>query len=210
MKKSDRLFREVLNRIYRKGERFFKQRQLAEACDISIGLVNSLVAKLSGFGALEKKPQGFRVVDVDRVLTYWSVTRDLSKDICYTTYVPSRVNKIESDLPKNAIFTAYSGYTKYFGDAPFHYDKVYTYANPKSIRKRYKLREDKDPNLLVLKSDSHLKKLSLENVVSLPQLYVDLWQIGKPADRFVKKLKGKMKSRALRGLKKVEESRNEE
>lgn len=109
--------------------------------------------------------QGFRVVDVDRVLTYWSVTRDLPKDIGYTTYVPSRINKIESDLPNNAITTAYSGYTKYFGDTPFHYNKVYVYAKPGSIKKRYRLRPEEDPNLLVLKSDVHLKKLSSENVV---------------------------------------------
>lgn len=203
MKKLDRVPREVLQGIYERGERFFKQKELAESCDLSLGTINPLIQKLRRLGAIERKPQGFRVIDVDRLLTYWSVTRDLPKDVAYSTYVPRRVGGIETDLPKEVILTAYSGYVKYFGEAPSSYRGVYLYGDSRKIERRFRPRPEEEPNLFVLDSDDHLEGLSSGGVVPLPQLYVDLWQLGRPANRFLKELEWKMKRRAIRGLKRV-------
>jgi len=203
MKKLDRVLREVLYQVYERGERFFKQKKLAKTCDLSLGTINPLIQKLARLGALERKPQGFRVVDVDRLLTYWSVTRDLRKDITYSTYLPMETSDMEDALPEGVIFTAYSGYARYFGNTPSNYSQVYVYADSKVIKKKFRARPEEKPNLFVLEPDSHLKKLSTENVAPLPQLYVDLWQLGRPAGRFIKELELKLRQKsAMRGLKK--------
>jgi len=203
MKKLDRVPREILHRIYEGGERFFKQKDLAEACDLSLGTINPFIKKLTRLGALERKPQGFRVVDVDRLLTYWAVTRNLPEDISYSTYVPRRVGAIEPDLPGDATFTGYSGYVAHFESAPSDYDEIYVYADSGEMERRFAPRPGEEPNLFVLNSDDHLENLSSGGVVPLPQLYVDLWQLGRPANRFVKELEKKMEERAIRGLKRV-------
>lgn len=195
MKKSDCVLREILNRIYEEGERFFKQKELAEVCDLSLGTVNPLIQKLRRLGCLRRKPQGFRVIDVERILTYWSATRDLYEDITFSTYVPKRIGEIEADLSEDVIFTGYSGYTKRFGNAPSNYSEIYAYAESGGMKKRFRERPDEDHNLFFLTPADHLKKISNEGVVPLPQLYVDLWQLGRPAGKFTNLLKSKLEKK---------------
>lgn len=209
MKKIDRVIREVLYQVLGQGKRFFKQKELAQKCDLSLGTINPLIQKLIRLGALESKPQGFRVVDTKRLLTYWSVTRDLYKDIIYTTYVPKRVKKIEADLPAGTISTGFTGYSKYFEETPTDYDEIYVYADKETMQDRFKPRPDIQSNLIILEPDEHLAKLSIGDVVPLAQLYVDLWQLGRPANRFVDELEKKMNRRNIKGLKKVAEKLNE-
>ncbi len=203
MKKLDRIPREVLYQVYEHGDRFFKQKDLAKACDLSLGTINPFIQKMVRLGILERKPQGFRVVDTDRFLTYWGTHRELYKDVIFSTYVPRRVDGIETDLPAGAIVTAYTGYKKYFDNIPTNYSKVYIYSKKSVIKKRFEERPQMEPNLIVLDNDEHLKKRSIGDKVPLSQLYVDLWQLGRPANRFINELKNKLSQRTIRGLEKI-------
>lgn len=188
MKKSDRVLRQILYNFYERGEPFMSQKALAKACGVSLGTINSIVARIEGLGAIEKKPLGFRVTGPNRVLTYWSATRNLAHDIVYSTYTPNSVSEIEAQMPPSAIFTGYSGYKLKFGALPADYDEVHVYADPKEIKRRFRPRGGYKKNLFVLSSDQHLESVSHGRAAPLAQIYVDLWQLGKPADRFVDEL----------------------
>lgn len=203
MKKIDRIPREILHRLYERGERFFQQQELAATCELSLGTVNPFIKELTRLGAIESRPQGFRVVDVSRLLTYWSIKRDLPKDITYTTFVPGGTREFESEILSKAILTAYSGYRHKFGRSPTDYREVYVYADPEEMKRRFKPRPAGMPNLFVLRFDDHLKQLSNDGVVPIAQLYVDLWQLGRPASRFVKELGWELEQRFTKGLEKI-------
>jgi len=49
-RKIDRVLREVFNRFYVSGERFFNQKGLAQTCALSLGSVNPLIARLEQLG----------------------------------------------------------------------------------------------------------------------------------------------------------------
>lgn len=199
MKKSYRVLREVLYQVYEREEQFLSQKAISEACGISIGSVNPLVTKLEGMGALQKRPLGFRVTDARKILLYWASTRDLAKDIVYRGHSPELPPRIEEEMPEDVIRTAYSGYRARFGDAPTDYEVVYVYGKPESVKRRFK--EEGDPkNIVVLKSDEHLERLSKDGVAPLTQIYVDLWQLPPPANRFVEELDRKLESVGVSGL----------
>ncbi len=192
MKKGDRVFREILFRFYGRGERFMSQKALARACELSLGSVNPLIARLERLGAIEKKPLGFRVIDPKKILLYWASTRDLPRDVIYSTRSPLSTTGIEAQMPPGAILTGCSGYRVRFGDAPADYDEVYVYADPREVKRKFPAREAYRKNVFVLRSDPHLERLSEGGVVPLAQLYVDLWQLGAPANRFVDELDRKL------------------
>ncbi len=210
MKKSDRILREVFNSFHTKGERFFKQSELAKTCGLSLGTVNPLIAKLEQFGAVERKPLGFRLLDANRALQYWAVTRELAKDIAYSTFVAAPVHELEAELPPDAIRTAYSGYMAHFGTAPADYDAVFIYASAEAIERMFKPSPKRKRNLFVLAPDEHLKRLSENGVAPLAQIYVDLWQLGTPASRFVEELDRRLRPAALKALAGVVERAKEE
>ena len=199
LKKLDRIIRQILHQFYQRGDRLFKQKELAETCELSLGTVNPLVTKLRTMGIIERKPLGFRLVDVRRLLTYWASTRELHRDIVYATYAPIRPHEIEADMPENAIRTAYAGYRGLFGSAPADYEDVHVYADPKHVERRFRTMRAQEPNLFVLKSDEHLERLSEGGVVPLAQLYVDLWQLGREADSFVTELDRKLQQISAEG-----------
>jgi hypothetical protein len=67
----------------------------------------------------------------------------------------------------------------------------------------FRPKQRKKNNLFVLMPDDHLKRLSEGGVAPLAQIYVDLWQLGALASRFVEELDRKLASAALRGLEEV-------
>lgn len=187
-RKIDRILRETLNRFYTKGERFFNQKGLAQTCALSLGTVNPLIARLEQLGAIERRPLGFRLVDPKRALLYWAITRELPRDITYTTFVPQTAEELEADLPRGAILTAYSGFRSKFGKTPADYDHVFVYADADEIKRAFKPTRGEKRNLFVLTPDEHLRRLSEGNLAPIVQIYVDLWQLGAPASRFVEEL----------------------
>ena len=203
MRKIDRILREVLHRFYGQGERFFNQKGLAQTCAISLGTINPLIARLEQLGAIERKPLGFRLVDPKRALLYWAVTRELPKDIIYTTFAPVTVEELEAELPRGAILTAYSGFRAKFGKTPADYDHVFVYADADEIKRAFKPTQGEKRNLFVLAPDEHLRRLSERNVAPLVQIYVDLWQLGAPASRFVEELEREFETAPTRAFEEV-------
>ncbi|MEM4188275.1 MAG: hypothetical protein QXN56_03850 [Candidatus Hadarchaeum sp.] len=200
MRKIDRVYREILNRFYANGERFFNQKQLSQTCRISLGTINPFINKLETFGAIERKPQGFRLIDPSRALISWAVTRDLAKDITYTTFVPTSHIELETKLPRGSILTAYSGFRARIGSVPAEYNQVFVYADEEEMRRAFKPTMRERKNLVVLQPDEHLKRLSSDGVAPLVQIYVDLWQLGKPASRFVEELEKELSPAPTRAL----------
>jgi hypothetical protein len=206
MKKIDRIMRELLHRHYEHGTRFFNQKGLASTCELSLGTVNPVINHLEQIGAIERKPLGFRLIEPKRLRLYWAVTRDLPKDIVYTTFSPKRIPEIEGELRSMGVLTAYSGYRMSFGSIPVDYSEVFVYANPGTIRKAFKPTGRKRRNLFVLDPDEHLKRLSERGVAPLVQIYVDLWQLGAPASRLVEELEQKFATAPTKVLEEVARS----
>jgi len=202
VRKIDWVLREILFRVYEKNEIFMTQKSIATTCGLSMDTVNRLVTKLDRLRAVEKRPFGFRVTEPKKVLTYWAATRNLPNDIAYMTFSPYSPDRIEDALPEEAIFTGYSGYKFTFKTTPVPYEEVFVYADPDEVRKKFPESNVKDHNLVVLKSDPHLKLLKQDRSAPFAQLYVDLWQIGGPtANRFLLEMERKIESQPVEALK---------
>lgn len=203
MKKGERVLREILYRFYELGERFMSQKALAESCKLSLGSVNPVVRRIEQLGTIEKKPLGFRITDVMRILLYWASKRNLARDIVYSASSTLSAAEIEEGLPRGSILTAYSGFKARFGEIPADYHEIYVYADPAEIERRFPKTRGRRRNLLVLKPDEHLSRLSRDGIAPLAQIYVDLWQLGEPAKIFVDALDARMRLTevgALRGI----------
>ncbi len=202
MKKINRVLREILYRVYEQNESFMSQKSLAQACELSMDTVNRVVAKLNQFHTIKKKPLGFRVVDPEKILTYWACTRNLASDISYSTYSPDSVTKIEDEMPRGTVFTAFSGYRRRCGKTPIHYEEVFVYADPEEVRRRFPESPAERKNVFVMRPDPHLAQTNKDGAAPLAQIYVDLWQIGgDPADRFLLELETKLKAKPIEALK---------
>ncbi|MFB0500436.1 MAG: hypothetical protein ACETWO_04095 [Candidatus Hadarchaeaceae archaeon] len=202
MKKINRVLREILYRFYEQNESFMSQKSLAQACELSMDTVNRVVTKLNQFHTIKKKPLGFRVVDPKKVLTYWACTRNLARDISYSTYSSDSVVKIEDKMPHGAVFTAFSGYRRRFGKTPTHYEQVFVYADPAEVRRRFPESPAERKNVFVMRPDPHLAQTNKDGAAPIAQIYVDLWQLGgDPADRFLLELETKLKAKPIEALK---------
>ena len=189
MKKREWVYREVLYRVFEKGENFFTQKNLSEAAGISIGNVYKSLAILENINAIEKTRLGFRVVNPRKILLYWASIRNLEKDIVFRAFVPKPVEEIEKSLPP-LLFTAYSGFKFRFGKIPSDYSEVVVYGEREGIEERFGKKAGKE-NLFVLKADAHLKRFK---TIPLAQLYVDLWNLGTwYAQEFLNALEKKIK-----------------
>lgn len=199
MKKKDRILREILYRVYEKDEHFMTQKSLAQSCQVSLDTANQVIKKLSQFHSVEKKPLAFKVINPQKILLYWASTRNLAADVVYTTYSPNPVEDIENQMPGGAIFTAYSGYRRKFSAPQMAYDEVHVYADPDEVKRKFAEKPVRAKNLVVLKQDPDMKRVSSGGVVSLGQLYVDLWQLGTPpAERLILGLDQRLRSRPVK------------
>ena len=195
MKKKEWVYREILYGIMEKGDTFFTQKSISEKCKVSIGNVNKAVYPLEKMNAIEKKTRGFSVISCRKILLYWASIRKLEKDIIYQTMAGRSAIEIEKALPQ-VMFTAYSGYKLAFKAVPADYSEVVVYGDEKKIKERFRKKEGK-PNLIVLKTDPHLKKFRR---VPLAQIYVDLWNLGTwYAEDFLKELDKRMEGMAGKG-----------
>ena len=124
MKKSEIFLIRLLDECF-KGKISFKQTELAKRFKVSLGLVNKIVKKISSIGAVEIKRFGFDVVEIKKVLLYACVNRNLKKDLLFSFHADLPVKEIESRMPPQVTFTAYSAYRFYFNEAPANYSEVY-------------------------------------------------------------------------------------
>ena len=134
-------------------------------------MINFSIKPLIKMNSIKINPRNLEIIDPKKILYYWASMRNVEKDIIYKTRVESPVKKIESEMPKDVIYSAYSAYKFKFKDIPADYSEVYVYSSDiKEIEKRFS-ENNKNPNLFVLKKDINMKE------ITIAQIFVDLWNI---------------------------------
>ncbi len=170
MKRVEEAYREILYESMEKKNSKLTQSYLAKALGVSLSIVNLALKPLARMNAVSIKQRGFEVIDKKKILYYWASVRNIEKDIVYSTRVEKPARKIESEMPSEAVFAAYSAYKFKFKDAPADYSEVYVYSsNVKEIEKRFP-KNNKTPNLFVLEKDRNMKLTSA-------LIFVDLWNL---------------------------------
>lgn len=177
MKKVEMIWREILFSRLEKGVIEFTQKKLAENLGFSTSTVSLALSPLRQSGAVKVTGRNFRLVDPKKVLYHWASYRNLEKEEIYETRTDLPVKEIESSLPPQAVYAAYSAYTKRFNEAPADYDAVYFYI-PKDalseVKKRFPKKKGAS-NLITLTADSYLSKYG--PLTTLSQTFVDLWNL---------------------------------
>lgn len=168
-----------------RGNFKYTQLGLSRELGISLSIVNSTIKSLAGIGAIRINRRSFELISLNRLLLYWATHRVLRKDFIYLARADMAVRDIERNMPDEVAFTGCTAYRFLFEEAPADYSEVYVYASEKSlkeIQKRFPKRDDRNPNLFVLKSNSvleeeiRLHKLQ-KSCVCEGQLFVDLWNM---------------------------------
>ena len=170
MKKIELVYREILESASRKQFKI-TQADLAKGLRISLSTVNHALKPLISMNSISVGQRSLEILDSKKILYYWASIRNLGKATIYMTRADKPVKKIEAEMPP-VEFTAYTAYKFIFKDVPADYSEVYVYAEAQSfeeIKKRFPPSK-KIPNLFVLKKD-------FEGKITLPQLFVDLWQL---------------------------------
>jgi hypothetical protein len=173
--RKERVYREILYWVIEKNTRSFKQIELSKACKISLSTVNYALKPLEKMNAIEKKRFGFAVLDPKKILVYWASIRNLEKEIVYQTYLNKPVEEIESEVPADCVFTAYTAFKFKYKKIPAEYGEVVVYGKKEDFENRFGKENFKlKPNLVVLELDEHLLKFK---IATDAQIYVDLWNL---------------------------------
>ncbi len=177
MKKIELVYREILYQSLEKKNSKLTQLAVASKLNISLSTVNHALKPLRSMGAVDVKLKNFIVVDSKKILYYWASLRNINKDVIYKTRVGKPIQKIESEMPANAVYGAFTAYKFKFKDVPADYSEVYVYGSDETlgeIKKRFP--ESKNvPNLFVLKKDERME--SYGKTTTLAQTFVDLWNL---------------------------------
>ncbi len=205
MKKSQTVYRYLAEAALKDKNAGFAMRDMARALHISPNTVSLAIKPLERVGAVSRRSNRAGVLDLEKLMAFWAVSRNLEKDIIYRTYVDERETEIEKRMPSEIAFTCYSAYSMLFGNDASDYSGVYAYATEKGLEQIMKRFPEKRlsgksgySNLIVLKPDQVLEEMIntgtlKRSSVSVPQIYVDLWN-NKDwyANEFLKKLKVRM------------------
>ena len=171
MKRIEEVYREILFQSMEKKKNNLTQSYLANALNISLSGINLALNPLKSMGAVRINQRNFDVIDKKKILYYWASARNIEKDIVYKTRVEKKISKIESEMPSNVTYGAYSAYKFRFNDVPADYSEVYVYSDDiEEIEKRFP-KNNKQPNLFVLKKDTNMKE------ITVAQIFVDLWNL---------------------------------
>lgn len=179
MRKKELVYLWILNGMLDRRTYTFTQLGIARELGISISTVNNALKPLVKMMAVSIRHMNFTIKDKERMLLFSASSRNIDKDIIYKTRVDAPVSRIEKDMPSGTIYTAYSGYKFKCADVPADYNEVYVYADDailQEIKRRFPEKKGHE-NLIILKLDPLLKKLSKNGIAPLPQMYVDLWNI---------------------------------
>ena len=175
MTKKEILWREILFQATEKNQFEFTQKELAERLGISTSTVFNALKIPRESGAIEVTGKNFSVRDTEKLLYLWATQRNVNREIIYKTHFSAGPKEIEGMMPDGAIFGAYSAFAKKYRDAPADYDKVYVYADPKTldeIKKRFPKKKGY-ANLFALKADPELSKFGA--VAPDAQTFADIW-----------------------------------
>ena len=173
MKKIELVYREILYQCIEKNNKTLTQSGLSKNLGISLSTVNLALKPLVKMNSVNVKLRSFDIIDIKKILYYWASIRNIEKDVIYKTRVEKPVRKIESEMPNNVVYGAYSAYKFKFKDVPADYSEVYIYGD-ESIKKRFPSNIN-HPNLLVLKKDNIIEKYG--KTTTIAQTFVDLWNI---------------------------------
>ena len=187
MKRIEEVYREMLYQSMEKKTNQLTQISLANALNLSLSIINLALKPLKRMNAIKINQRSFSIVDKKKIIYYWASIRNLEKDIIYKTRIEKPVRKIESEMPSDAIFAAYSACKFIFKDVPADYSEVYAYSSSlEEIKKRFPS-NNKPANLFILKKDTNMKKMTLAN------LFVDLWNLKEwYAKDFLKSMEAKL------------------
>ena len=183
MLKQEAVIREILCQFLYNND-IIDQQQISQSLNVSIGLVNKVISRLQGMGAVSKTGRRYSVTSFRKILMFWASLRNSQRDILFSTRVLGSVREIERDLPDGSILTAYTAFNYRFNEAPADYSEIWVYVQDKMIfefKNRFPF-NTLPSNLFILKGDKLLEENSKRyssglNIVSIPQLYVDLWNI---------------------------------
>jgi len=192
MKRIERVYCEILNKILQDNINKLTQKQLAADCDVSIGIVNYALKPLNQMGIIEKKQRSFTTINPKKLLLYWASIRNFTNEITYSTFSKENTRDIEHMMPP-CIFTAYSGYKHIFDVVPADYREIYAYGDSTAIKKRFLPTTSGINNIFILKRDTYIEKRSKNGIAPLPLIYVDLWNLNTwYANEFIKDLDKKL------------------
>lgn len=192
MKRVERVYCEILQKILQDNMKTLTQKQLAIDCDVSIGIVNYALKPLHQMGIIEKKQRNFTTINPKKLLLYWASIRSFTNEIVYTTFSKENTRNIEQMMPP-CIFTAYSGYKHMFDVAPADYREIYAYGDLMAVKKRFPPTTSTLNNIFILKKDEYIEKRSKNGIVPLQLIYVDLWNLNTwYANEFLKDLDKKL------------------
>ena len=171
MKRIEEVYREILFQGIEKKNKMMTQSYLATTLNISLSIINLALKPLRKMNAVVVKQRNFNIIDVRKILYYWASIRNIEKDIIYKTRVNKPVKQIESEMPHNIIYGAYSAYKFKFSDVPADYSEVYVYSDKiEEIKERFP-NNNMVPNLFVLKKDQNMKEMTLA------LMFVDFWNL---------------------------------
>lgn len=163
----------MLYQFMEKKKYNFTQSELSKNLMISLSTVNLALKPLVKMNSVDIRLRGFRIIDLKKILYYWASIRNFEKDIIYKTRVNKPVTQIESEMPNNIVYGAYSAYKFKFKDVPADYSEVYVYGD-EEIEKRFP-KNINSPNLFVLKKDNAIDKYGKSSTTA--QLFADLWNL---------------------------------
>jgi hypothetical protein len=193
MNKKEQIWRYILQKAIVDRLFEFTQKDIANNLKVSLSTVFNALKIPRAQGAIIVGGRNFALVEIEKLLYLWAVQRKFEKEVVYQTNVAAGAKEIEGNLPAAAIFAAYSAYAQKYGNAPADYDKVYVYADQKTlaeIKKRFPKRPGA-PNFFVLKSDLALGGFG--NIAPEAQIFCDLWNLKDwYAKDFLKALKEKI------------------
>lgn len=174
MKRTEEVYREILHQA-EKGNNILTQKAISDKLGISLSNVSNAIKPLRRMGAISVKKMCFHVTNPKKILYHWASTRNLKRDIIYSTRVEKSVVEIEKSMPDSVIFTAYTAYKLRYKDAPADYSEVYVYTEDlNEIRKRFP--ESKNtPNLFALKKDKSIDKYG--KIATNANIFIDLWNL---------------------------------
>ena len=154
MLNKESVYLEILENYFERKLVKFTQKEISVKLGISIGLVNKTVKSLVEIGVVTQRHRANTLIDAKKLLLYWYSQRKLNHDIMYKTHFDGSIKEIETSMPPDVVFTAYSGYRLKYGDAPADYDKVFVYCeNVQEFKKRFPPSK-KYENVFLLKKTS--------------------------------------------------------
>lgn len=177
MSKKEIIWREILYQATEKKKFEFTQKELASELHVSLSTVFNALKVPRQSGAIKVTGRNFIASDVEKFMYIWATQRNLEKETIYSTSVAANPPEIEGMVPPNIMFACYSAYSKKYQNSPADYDKVYIYSDIDQlveVKKRFPPQKGY-VNVVVLKSDSHLKKFG--GLTPDVQTFVDVWNL---------------------------------